>query len=191
MSSWAGEPTPTAYWWPSLRPGCASASPWRTASDPVPGAPGQPAQTHAHCSKCSAGRTFTYTCRYATDADGPRADQINPGDEPSSIIDLGQWLGLYHMLIESDPSRSAGPEARRAALCLAEALKFYVDDELPPPSAFFTPATAAAFREHPENFARQKLRDMRARLPSPPAAPRPEKPDRSPPKHGRWPFGRR
>ena len=46
------------------------------------------------------------------------------------------------------------------------------DDELPPESAFFTEATLSAFREHPQNFPRQLLRDLQAKLPPTPAWPK-------------------
>ncbi|GAG20851.1 unnamed protein product, partial [marine sediment metagenome] len=95
---------------------------------------------------------------------------ISPTAEPSKIIDLAQWLSLFYMLAESAAEGDSPVATRRrgyqAALCLAEALKFYGDDQLPPASAFFTPATAEVFRQHPERFARQRLRDIQAKLPA-------------------------
>ena len=123
----------------------------------------------AKCKNCQVSREFKFAVQHAVPASGPEAEMINPGDEPSSIIDLGQWLSLFYLLVESAAKQPSRPEARRlgyrAALCLAEAMKFYSDNELPPEEAFSSPETARIFREHPENFARQKLRDMRAKLP--------------------------
>ena len=126
----------------------------------------------AHCEHCDAKRTFTATTEHEPPDDGVQAEIINPGAEPSRIVDLGQWLGLFYLLVESASSVDKPVETRRlgyrASLCLLEALKFYgLDDELPPTSAFFVPGTNEAYRNNPEKFARQKLRDMQGKLPSP------------------------
>jgi len=57
--------------------------------------------------------------------------------------------------------------ARQAALCLAEALKFHGQEELPPESAFFCEASRAAYRANPANYARTRLRELQALLPAP------------------------
>jgi hypothetical protein len=99
------------------------------------------------------------------------ADKIvNPTDEPSRIIDLGQWLSLFYLLVDSAQRAGKGLEARRltfqAAQCVEEALKFYgPEDESPPEGAFASAASRRAFAEHPERFARQRLRDIRGKLP--------------------------
>ena len=127
--------------------------------------PGRAARLPARCKSCGREREFTFVCERAGDG-----ECINPADAPSRIVDVAQWLSLYYMLAESaddqdDPTR-ARLGSRRAALCLAEALKFYeAGEELPPASAFFSDTTAASFRLRPENFARQKLQELRARLP--------------------------
>ena len=126
----------------------------------------------AHCEHCNAKQTFTATTDNELPDDGVQAEIVNPRDEPSRIVDLGQWLGLFYLLVESASSTDKPVETRRlgyrASLCLLEALKFYgQDDELPPVSAFFVSGTINAFRKNPEKFARQKLRDMQAKLPSP------------------------
>ncbi len=127
----------------------------------------------AHCSRCGLERTFAFTIEYEIPQRGPESECINPGREPSRIIDLGQWRSLFALLIELSDRAESKVEARRtgfqAALCLAEALKFYDDDDendLPPRSAFFSEETAETFREHPAKFSRQALRDMQGRLPS-------------------------
>jgi len=142
--------------------------PWETDSVETPPRPDQPAALRAHCKHCSARRTFDLVCEFPVAQDGAGAECINPTEAPSHIIDLGQWLSLFYLLVESAATGSSKVDTRRAgyraALCLAEALKFYTD-EMPPESAFFWPRTAEAFHEHPENFARQRLRDMQAKLP--------------------------
>ncbi len=96
---------------------------------------------------------------------------INPTGEVSEWIDAAQWLTLYRMAMEA---AAAQPERRlsRAVLieagqCLAEALRFYpADSDIPPKSAFFTAETLERFREHPHVFARQRLVELAAALPT-------------------------
>jgi len=139
---------------------------------PPPTGGGQVRSMRAKCLHCGAEQEFTFHCP----APGPQRplppalERINPGDEPSEIIDLGQWLSLFHLLVDQAHRCPDAAESRRvafqAAQCLDEALKFYTDDdELPPASAFRTEPSRHAFAEHPEKFARQRLRDMRSRLP--------------------------
>ena len=99
------------------------------------------------------------------------APRINPSPEPSRIIDVGQWLTLFRVILEAASQAAGRAESRRlgyeAAQCLDEALKFYDEDsDLPPEDAFFHEATADRFRSHPELFARQRLLAMRDKLPS-------------------------
>ncbi len=125
---------------------------------------------HATCHSCGATRDFVFRCENPLPSDGPQAECINPTANPSRLIDVRQWLSLFYLLIDEASRETSKPEARlkgyRAALCLEEALKFYGDNELPPASAFFSPASAGAFHEHPERFARQRLCDLRSKLPT-------------------------
>jgi len=144
--------------------------PWEIDHSELPDPATRTTTVEAHCRNCAGRRSFAFTCRHDSPREGPEAETINPLAEPSRIIDLAQWLSLFYLLAES-AAADAAPTATRQkgyqmALCLAEALKFYGDDELPPESAFFTAATADIFRRHPERFARQKLRDIQAKLPS-------------------------
>lgn len=126
-----------------------------------------PMHVPTHCKSCKSVQILQTRCLPLPEGADPLI--INPTDQPSRIIDLAQWLSLFYLLIESAAAEASRPAVRQmgyqAALCLAEALKFYSDDELPPESAFFTQSSREAFREHPGNFARQKLRDMQAKLP--------------------------
>ena len=104
-------------------------------------------------------------------------------------------MSLFYLLVESAAKEDAPTATRRtgyrAALCLAEALKFYGDDELPPRSAFFTETSARAFSEHPENFAKQKLRDMQSKLPPIAKMARRVARDEASPRPKWWRFWRR
>ena len=128
------------------------------------------AQVEAHCQNCQTQRSFQFNCAFPDSAAGGDEDCVNPGLAPSRLIDLGQWLSLFYLMVESAAAQTSKHEARRlgyrAALCLAEALKFYpTGGDLPPESAFFSPKTLEGFRLHPANFASQRLRDMQAKLP--------------------------
>ena len=129
------------------------------------------ASVQTRCRHCGTRRTFHFRWDHDVAADAEGADGINPTDQPSRIVDLAQWVSLHWLLAESarsDPS-PAGSRAlgRQASLCLAEALKFFADGELPPPSAFFCEASRAAYRENPANYAHTPLRELQAMLPAP------------------------
>jgi hypothetical protein len=102
---------------------------------------------------------------------------INPTDEASRAIDVAGWLTLEAMLLERARAVAARAEglADRATVrlwqvlageCIAEALKFYDEDnDLPPEDAFFSESSRRQFRERPALFARDRLIDLRARKP--------------------------
>ncbi len=95
---------------------------------------------------------------------------INPTEEPSKLIDVAQWLTLYHTVLarsrEASDRTASRREAFQAALCIAEALKFYEpDNDLPPASAFFSDQAREQARAHPAFFARDKLLSLQSGLP--------------------------
>ncbi len=118
------------------------------------------------CGEKEAYR-FRIDSRWAAASEPPL---INPADEPSKLIDVAQWLTLYHTLLarsKEAPDRTASrTEAYQAALCIAEALKFYEpDNDLPPASAFFSDQAREQARAHPAFFARDKLLSLQSGLP--------------------------
>jgi len=122
------------------------------------GRAGQPGgDVKAHCKRCNAQRTFHIQWVKVA------------ADQPSEVIDLAQWVGLYYLyageIDKADSPAEARRTARRAAQCLAEALKFYGRDEMPPESAFQKSESLAAFRSNAANFARTRLRELQAMLP--------------------------
>jgi len=154
-----------------------SRGPWEIQAEPEE-AGGR--TLRAKCINCGAVKEFAFQCPPApaetptAGEQGPGedlpAERINPTPSPSSIIDAGQWLSLFYLLVETASKIPDRGQARRitfqAALCLDEALKFYSDDdELPPQTALFTEASRQAFASYPERFARQRLRDLRSKLP--------------------------
>ncbi len=97
--------------------------------------------------------------------------RINLAERPSRIIDVAGWLTLFRVITEAAAKSQDKVEGRRlgyeAAQCLDEALRFYVEDnDLPPEGAFFSKSTQLRRQENPELFARSRLINMRARLPS-------------------------
>ena len=131
---------------------------------------GEIVAVEAICNACSARTALRFACENQLPPGGLESQCISPVNQPSRIIDLCQWLSLFYRLIESAAAQVSSYQTRQngfaAALCLAEALKFYGDDELPPESAFFSPQSLDAFHQHCEKFARQRLRDIQAKLPA-------------------------
>ncbi len=122
------------------------------------------------CRACEAQREVEFICEFELPESGAGSETVNPKPAPSAVIDLAGWLSLFYLLAESASQApdavAARREGYRAGLCLAEALKFYGDDELPPETAFYAERSAAAFHEHPEGFAKERLLRMHAKLPS-------------------------
>ncbi len=121
------------------------------------------------CPGCGekAAYRFRIDSRWAAASEPPL---INPTDEPSKLIDIAQWLTLYHILIarskEASERTASRGEAYQAALCIEEALKFYEpDNDLPPAPAFFSDLAREQARTHPAFFARDKLLSMQTGLP--------------------------
>lgn len=88
----------------------------------------------------------------------------------SELIDVTEWLGLCHYFLDEAQVDSDSSVARQqiisARYCLNEALKFYSEDsDLPAASAFFGPLGEQRFKEHPATFAKDKLLELRRRLP--------------------------
>lgn len=122
------------------------------------------------CSSCQERTSL----RFCIDSQWIAAKEppvVNPSDEPSKIIDVAQWLTLFHTLIGKAGELEDKIESRRigyeGALCLQEALKFYEqDNDLPPKSAFFSDKTREHALKQPEMFTRQRLIGLRSKLPN-------------------------
>jgi len=131
-------------------------------------------EIQATCQACGKDQTFGFTLRDARSLvrEG-QPTSFNPSDDPSRLIDLAQWLTLFRMMLEEAAKEEEKSASRaksiEAAMCLEEALKFYhdPDNDLPPNEAFFDEASRKRRRDHPEQFSRRRLVEMRAKLPSP------------------------
>ena len=127
------------------------------------------------CESCGFDSEFTFSVPDEPVADVADDDlataRINPGATPSCIIDVAQWLVLFRVITEAAAAQSDPAEIRRlgyeAAQCLEEGLKFYPEDtDLPPPEAVFHERSRQQLRERPDLFARSRLIDLRAKLPT-------------------------
>ena len=140
------------------------------------------------CGACRSVKTLTFHLPEALETDKQQASSaINPTDEASRILDVGRWIVLFRMITEE-----AGREADKVrvrslgmegAQCLDEALKFYDDvgNDLPPPEAFSCETSRVRFRESPEQFSKQRLLALRAKLPQAyPARPHTSVPKKKP-----------
>lgn len=142
------------------------------------------------CAACKAATTQMFHLPEAEKTDESAVGGspiINPTDEPSRILDVGQWILLSRMVTEeagreTDKIRVRSLELQ-AAQCLEEALKFYdePDNDLPPPEAFFCETSRVRFRQAPEQFSKQRLLALRSKLPhASRARPRPLVPEKKP-----------
>ena len=96
---------------------------------------------------------------------------VNDSAEPSLVIDVSGWVTLFRIIADAAAKHDDKGEARKlgyeAAQCLEEALKFYEpDNDLPPETALFSEAARRRHREHPQQLARSRLIDLRAKLPT-------------------------
>lgn len=141
----------------------------------------------ATCAGCQSVETVTFRVpAQPQTADRRDPAPVNPTDEPSHLLDVGQWITLARVITESAEKETDKVRVRvmklEAAQCLEEALKFYdeVDNDLPPPEAFFVEVSRERFRKAPERFSRQRLIGLLSKLPSPikPSSDAPPRPNR-------------
>lgn len=134
---------------------------------------GESVAIKAACGACRSVTTIVFRVRDdSTGKDENGVAVINPTDEPSQILDVGQWIVLFRMITEAASKETDKIQARHlgieGAQCLEEALKFYDEpgNDLPPPEALFTEASRERFRHAPEQFSRRRLIELRAKLPT-------------------------
>ncbi len=152
---------------------CACGMPWRTGDQQAaPGGGGLVHPVHATCPGCGAERTFTFALRQRPEAARPApVREVNPTDEPSRAIDLGQWMTLARFyLARIERLRDAVAKAQSlldARQCLEEALKFFPPAaETAPADALWTDAGRHVAAETPDLLTRPRIETMLARLPA-------------------------
>ena len=127
----------------------------------------------AICRACREKSKFLFDVSSCPQEDDSAIDALGPigGSAPSGIVDVAQWLTLFHTIIRAADHSKDKTEARRlgfeAAQCLEEALKFYAPGaELPDEDAFLSRRSYELSRSQPEQFARSRLIGHRDKLPS-------------------------
>lgn len=126
----------------------------------------------ATCGSCQSVTRWTFQLSGPPQAGSPVQESVvNSTNEPSRILDVAQWLTLFRMMTEAAGKELNKPATRRLALeaaqCLDEALKFFEEDnDLPTKDAFFHDDSRERFRDHPEQFSRQRLLHLRSKLPT-------------------------
>lgn len=129
-------------------------------------------EIEATCGACNRQSKLRFHLPHGTGVDeGTGLPNVNPTDEPSGIIDAGQWLTLFRVITVKAAETKDKADSRRlgleAAQCLEEALMFYEEDnDLPPGSACFVESSRRRLADHPQEFSRQRLINLRAKLPS-------------------------
>lgn len=125
----------------------------------------EPVELTAYCASCQASLTERF------EIDFPTLDELNPADAPSRILDVTDWVALSAALVELAERQDAAARKRSLKIesgdCLREALKFYADgdNDLPPASACFSAEARDRVRDFPNEYSRQRLRDLLAKLP--------------------------
>lgn len=144
------------------------------------------------CRTCGAKSSMSFVVPVGLSRHDPQEPTvINPTKECSRLIDVAQWLTLFRVIVEVAEKERDKQQARHlgleAAQCLEEALKFYddPDNDLPPEEAFFHKTSRQRFHEHPEQFSRRRIIDLRAKLPTLSAM---RSTVSSKKKHKRWPW---
>ncbi len=130
---------------------------------------------YVRCKQCRQGRRLFFDRSVLAVDEVATASgslpEVNPTSEPSRLIDAGQWLALFYRIFSAASEEKDRKEAQHlgyeATLCLEEALKFYLpDSDLPPPEALWVESSQQGLKQRPDLFARQKLLQMREKLPS-------------------------
>jgi hypothetical protein len=130
---------------------------------------------YVRCKACGQGQRLFFDRSCLAVEEGTSAagalPEVNPTDQPSRLIDAGQWLALFYRILSAASEEKNRKESQRlgyeATLCLEEALKFYrPDSDLPPAQALWMESSKKNIQDRPGMFVRQKLLQMREKLPS-------------------------
>jgi hypothetical protein len=139
---------------------------------------GELATRHAgDCTRCGAAREFVF--RLPEQEPFPDEEEPSFGDDqPSEIIDAGEWLWLADLIAQATPAgtgdlteedrHQARFDLRTAAAAVAEAIKFVPPDaEAVPAESLWSSRGRAVYQDEPGRFrlprlqaARRSLRDL-------------------------------
>lgn len=125
------------------------------------------------CGTCRALRDFRFRVDREREDGGAGLDDVRFGaDDPSEIIDAGQWLRAADRILAETPSNVLGVSAREwrerrymftaAAESVGELLKFIPDGaDAVPPTAFWTDSGREMRGRAPDRFERDRLEHLR------------------------------
>jgi len=140
---------------------------------------GRPAERlSGHCSSCGRSRQLTFEMPDGPPPDLSFAVRYGYGEEPSRLIDCGEWIGaaeLYGMAADelerlADPADDTALTRRyylltSALACLDEVIKFLPDGAVVvPETAFWSDAGREVHTRVPERFTRHRLTAERETL---------------------------
>lgn len=163
-----------AHLYMDLRPcGCGEARFDRASSViELPG--GELASRYAgSCARCGTPREFVFALPpQPMPVPDPAGDLRYGGDDPSALLDAGEWLwaaDAYARAVPPDPHRLAGPDRRRArarlasaAAALDEALKCIPPGHDRVPAADVrSPLGAVLYQREPGRFRRARMAAVR------------------------------
>ncbi|MEK6676389.1 MAG: hypothetical protein AABZ47_12135 [Planctomycetota bacterium] len=134
---------------------------------------GSTVEIHGFCATCGTEIVVCFRLsEEMTKSVDTQPAVVNPTVEQSRILDLADWLTLFRMITEAASRETNRIQARQlgieAALCLEEGLKFFEDEDndLPSAKAFFSESSLHRFRQNPEQFSKQRLLELRSKLPT-------------------------
>jgi hypothetical protein len=125
------------------------------------------------CPRCGNVRTFLF--RIPEEPVLPDEDEDEPdfgGEEPSELIDAGEWMWLADLVAASSPAEpdSLDDDVRQtvlidlriAAAAVSEVMKFLPPEaDTVPLNSFWTDRGRAAYSEQPGRFSRGRLEVVR------------------------------
>lgn len=123
------------------------------------------------CASCGAARRFEFRIPEKILPPPPRGVRFG-GDEPSQLLDPGEWLIIADEHAKRVPAHGGGalggridPHERAIAVAIAaidEIFKFYPKGaDAPPEAAFTTERGRAVFAAEPGRFRRARLQAVR------------------------------
>jgi len=123
------------------------------------------------CAGCGRGTELRFLIDPPPRSPEQPDARINPTPARSDLIDLAGWVTLARGIIDGAQKTGQRDERRdlllEAEQCLGEAMKFFEpgrDD--PCDDAFFTEASRARAKEHPDAFSRSTIVALRSKLPT-------------------------
>jgi hypothetical protein len=120
------------------------------------------------CEQCGRSRVAEF--RQADEPVRPPAGSWSVGEEPSELVDAGEWLAVSDLYAGAPGSPEGLDEAQRrqaredllsAAAAVREALKFFADDDTLPREALWSERGLRLYDADPGRFDQERLESLR------------------------------